>query len=124
MKLSSSWPTEADSETHHSLSMCPLSQPLKVTTSYKRPLGLRRYRVLITPTVRESFRPLLGMQMNETPCDSCNKRLLSFCKAFKCHLAISLTSAGTEKQLPPLPSSSSLPPPVLLALLPGKSSKF
>ena len=108
--------SEADSETCHSPSMCPLSEPLKVTTSYKRPSGgLWRYRDLITLRVRKSFRPLLGMQMNETPCDSCNKRLLSFCKTFKCHLAISLTSAGTEKQLPHCLLHYCLPPPTFLS---------
>lgn len=73
---------------------------------------------------RDSIRPLLGMQTNESPCDSCNKRLLSFCKAFKCHLAISLTSASTEKQLLPLasPSFPSTPRPHF-PLLPGKAEE-
>lgn len=115
MRLSSSWLSEADSETCHSLSMCPLSEPLKVTTSYKRPSGFLKVQGPHYSYGQGKLRPLLGMQMNETPCDSCNKRRLSFCKAFKCHLAISLTSAGTEKQLPHCFLHHSLPPPTLFS---------
>lgn len=105
-------------------SMCPLSEQLKVRTSYKRALWVwKGTKPSLLPQWEkasdhfwERSRRMKAVQ------DSCNKRLLSFCKAFKCHLAIPLTSASTEKQLLPLASSSfpSTPQPDSL-LLPGKN---
>ena len=82
---------------------CLLQNSPKVPISYSRPPGSLEGAEPLCLYSEQKLWTTSGNANEWDPRDPGNKRLLSLCKALKCHLAILLTSAGAEKQPPPPP---------------------